>query len=323
VSNPLPAELAARLEKGPVLVTGASGGIGSRLVKVLTESSVPVRVLLRHGSLAGAETARGDLTRPETLGEACSGVHILFHLASYSPAREDPRPEEHPLHRQVTVTGTANLLKAAEAAGVERIVFASSTRVLDGSTTLYAQAKRSAEALLAEAPVSTIALRLPPVYGFGKRGFVAEMVEKCLAGRLPLFPDFGDRRSLVHLDDAVQSLLLAALHPDLDGSWTVTDLQDYSMQRISEAIYRALGKEPGRPWPAPAFQGAALAGEVLQRLLHRPMPLDLERLAKLRRPAWFDGRPFAEATGYRPLYTLEKALPEMIEALDQESEDAS
>jgi len=225
VSNPLPAELAARLEKGPVLVTGASGGIGSRLVKVLTESSVPVRVLLRHGSLAGAETARGDLTRPETLGEACSGVHILFHLASYSPAREDPRPEEHPLHRQVTVTGTANLLKAAEAAGVERIVFASSTRVLDGSTTLYAQAKRSAEALLAEAPVSTIALRLPPVYGFGKRGFVAEMVEKCLAGRLPLFPDFGDRRSLVHLDDAVQSLLLAALHPDLDGSWTVTDLQ--------------------------------------------------------------------------------------------------
>ena len=323
MSNPQLAELAARLEKGPVLVTGASGGIGGRLVKVLTESSVPVRALLRHGSLAGTETARGDLTRPETLGEACSGVHTIFHLASYSPARKDPRPEEHPLHWQVTVTGTANLLKAAETAGVERIVFASSTRVLDGSATLYAQAKRSAEALLAEAPACTIALRLPPVYGFSKRGFVAEMVEKAVAGRLPPFPDFGDRRSLIHLDDAVQALLLAALHPDLGGSWTVTDLQDYSMRRISEAIYRALGIGPGRPWPPLLFQGAALAGEVLQRLLRRPMPLDLERLEKLRRPAWFDGTPFAEATGYAPLYTLEKALPGMLTWRVQENDDPS
>ncbi len=321
-NHPL-AELAAKLESRPVLVTGASGGIGRRLVQVLSESPVPVRALLRQDRLSGAETARGDLTRPETLAGACSGIHTIFHLASYSPAKGDPRPEEHPLHQQVTVEGTRNLLRVARSTGVERIVFASSTRVLDGSTTLYAQSKRSAEKLLSESPISTAVLRLPPVYVFTRRGFVAEMLEKALAGRLPPFPDFGDRRSLVHLDDAVQSLLLAALAPGLNGSWTVTDLQDYSIHRISEAILTALGKEPGRPWPPVVFHIAALAGEVLQRLLHRPMPLDLERLDKLRRPAWFDGAPFAEAAGYRPLYTLEKALPRMLAMLAQESDEAS
>ena len=137
-------ELAATLEERPILVTGATGGIGRRLVKVLTNARMPLRVLLRHGEMPGVETATGDLTRPETLPQACNGIHTIFHLASYSPSAEEQQPEAHPLHREVTVQGTRNLIQAATAAGVEHIVFASSTRVLDGSTTLYAESKRTA-----------------------------------------------------------------------------------------------------------------------------------------------------------------------------------
>jgi nucleoside-diphosphate-sugar epimerase len=223
----------------------------------------------------------------------------------------------------VTGKGTENLLRAALEAGVVRIVFSSSTRVLEASDTGYARSKRRAERLLAETPISTASLRLPPVYGLTRRGFVAELLAKAAAGRLPPFPDFGDRRSLIHLDDAIQALLLAAQDPGLTGNWTVTDLQEYSMRRIVEAIHEALNRPTGKPWPKPAFSAGALAGELLQRLLGKSMPLNLERLGKLRHSSWYDGTPFANATGFLPLYSLERALPEMAAKLAQAIDDAS
>ena len=311
--------LARELDGTPVLVTGATGRIGRRLVSVLSEASVPVRLLTRERQgdwPGGMEAVSGDLTRPDTLLQACRGVRLILHLASHAPAPGEPRPEEGPLHRRVTVEGTRNLLLAARQAKVPRLVFASSTRVLDGSTSGYALAKREAEQLLeASRPwLQAVILRLPPVYGFAREGFVAQLVQQARAGRLPPLPDFGERRALVHVDDVVQALLLAATRPLSATHWTVTDLEEYSMQRICRAIYRALGKTTPRPWPRALFGAAALAGEVAQRITGRPMPIDRKKLHKLQRSAWFDGRPFAVETGFRPAYTLEKALPGILAA---------
>ncbi len=302
-----------------VLVTGASGRIGRRLLEVLVASGVEPRALYRNPpaqGLAGLHVYQGDLLQPRSLEAVLDGVDVVFHLASYGPAQNDPRPEDHPLHRQVSVEGTRKLLAAAQSAGVKRLLFASSTRVIDGSTSLYAQSKREAESLVraAGAPLETVILRLAPVYGFARQGSVAQMIAAIDAGRFPSLPDFGEKRSLVHVDDVIQALLLSALDEDMAGkTFTVTDLQSYSSRQMYEMICAALGRKPGR-WSMPAWLlgVAAGIGELLQRVSRRPMPMNRERLEKLRAPAWFDGEPLARETGYEPQLNLEQALPQII-----------
>ena len=315
--SPLLRRLGEKLQETPTLITGASGNIGHRLVLALAQSVNELRVLARNPAQTWPEAVvplTGDLLAPETLEEACHGIHTIFHLASYSPARVELRPEEHPLHQQVTVEGTRNLIAAAKSAGVQRIIFASSTRTIDGSRSHYARCKRIAEELLTDAgeEMNTVVLRLSPVYGFAHQGFIAEMLDRAIDGRLPALPDFGDRRSMIHVEDVVQALLLVAVQPRVQGCWTVTDLQCYSMRRICEALQRLLEQQPARPWPLSLIRIAALAGEGFQRLTGKAMPLNLERLRKLRESAWFDGLPFAAATGFEPRYTLEQALPGML-----------
>jgi len=302
-----------------VLVTGASGRIGRRLVDVLLAGGVEPRALYRNPpaqGIAGLRVCRGDLLQPGSLDAALDGVELVFHLASHGPAQDDPRPEDHPLHRLVTVEGTRNLLAAASSAGVKRLVFASSTRVIDGSTSLYALSKKEAESLVQAAGKSleTVILRLAPVYGFARQGGVARMIAAIDAGRFPSLPDFGERRSLVHVDDVIQALLLSALDEGMEGkTFTVTDLQSYSSRRMYEMICAALGRKPGRgTMPVWLLGVAARAGDLLELVSGRPMPMNRERLEKLRASAWFDGEPLARETGYLPQWDLEKALPDIV-----------
>ncbi len=312
-------DLARGLPPHPVLVTGASGRIGRRLVEVLAAAGVAVRAMSRRGDgdiPAGAHLYVADLLQAQSLEAAVDGVATLFHLASYAPPATDLQPENHPLHQAVTVTGTRNLLDRASTAAVASLVFTSSTRVVDGSKSLYAQSKIEAEKLvLASADtMKTAVLRLPPVYGFARQGSIAQMLAAIDAGRLPPLPDFGDRRSLVHVDDVVQGLLLAALSPVSAGkTYTVTDLQQYSTRQIYELICRALGREPpSRAVPQWLLGLGAGAGSLLETITGRKMPLNRDKLNSLRRSACFDAQEIVQDLEFSPLYTLEGALPEIV-----------
>jgi nucleoside-diphosphate-sugar epimerase len=304
-----------------VLITGASGRVGARLMQVFLAHGVEPLGLFRRlpqESVPGRQAIKGDLLDPESLTAALQGVEVVFHLASYAPGIDETAPEDHPLHREVGVHGTRNLLSASRQAGVRRLVFASSTRVMDGSDSLYARSKKAAESLiLAEAhSLETVILRLAPVYGFPRQGSIALMLAAIDQGRFPSLPDFSERRSLVHVDDVVQALLLSAIRAEAVGkTFVVTDRQEYSSRQIYELICQALGRTPAPSRiPVWALRTGAVAGSLLQLLLRRPMPLTRERLDKLRRNAWFDAAPMAQELGYRPRYDLQSALPGIIEA---------
>lgn len=307
-----------------MLVTGATGGIGRRLVEQLTASGVPTKVLVREDPTtefaALVVLQRGDLVGGAGLEEALAGVDVVFHLASYAPQSDEPAPEDNPLHSQVTVEGTARLLRMARQAGVKRLVFASSTRVIDGSASVYAAAKTEAERLIREerGAMEWVILRVAPVYGFADKGSIAQLVRAIDAGRLPPLPELGDRRSLVHVDDVLQALLLAAVHPAANGRiYTVTDFEVYSMRRIYLAIAAALGKPVRKGVPRWLLRSAARAGDLAGGLLRRRMPFDSRRYRQLVKSAWFDGGAIGSELGFHPGWRLETALPPLIEAYRQ------
>ena len=115
-----------------VLVTGATGFLGSTLVPALLEAGHQVRVLVRSGApFAGAETMKGDVRDPDAVRRAVDGVEGLYHLAglvSRDPADARTMYELH-------VDGTRNLLTAAAHARLKRIVLASSSGTIGVSRT--------------------------------------------------------------------------------------------------------------------------------------------------------------------------------------------
>ena len=314
-----PESLAESFRDQPVLVTGATGLIGQRLVAVLAAGGAQVHILSRRENALELWPGQsivghlGDLQDKRLLADICQQVRCIFHLASYAPADDDPAPEENPAHLQVTVQGTENLLEAAGQAGVKSFVFSSSTRAIDGRNSIYGRAKQAAEHLLMEASgvqMHASAVRLAPVYGFERKGSIAQMIQAVKLGRFPPIPDFGDRRSLVHCDDAIQALLLAAVKPEANGKiYTVTDTRTYSSREIYQLICQSLNK-PIPSWNVPLWllKLAARMGDLLQGLIGRPAPINTEKLLKLSSSAWFDGCDIQRELGYEPVYDLESWL---------------
>jgi len=115
-----------------ILVTGATGFVGSAVLRRVLAAGLPARALVRPGgdrrNLAGlpVELAEGDLGQPETLKPALEGCRGLFHVAAdYRFWVRDPAA----LYR-ANVDGSSALMRAAASAGVERIVYTSSVATL-------------------------------------------------------------------------------------------------------------------------------------------------------------------------------------------------
>jgi dihydroflavonol-4-reductase len=107
-----------------LLVTGATGFLGSTLVPMLREAGHDVRVLVRSGApFVDAEVIKGDVRDPDSVRRALAGVEGLYHLAGLVSRDPADARNMYDLH----VEGTRNLLTAAAHAGLRRIVLASSS----------------------------------------------------------------------------------------------------------------------------------------------------------------------------------------------------
>lgn len=320
-----------------VLITGATGFIGRRLVEALREHDAVVHVLVRHGLRTRnppwpAHTVierHGDLDQPQTLNGVCAGVDTIFHLAGYSGPEPDGAVGD--AHWQVTVEGTRALLAQAQQAGVRRFVFVSSVKAMgEGGTTWfdesspampvspYGRAKLEAEKLVLDAGkkhrMHVCILRLPLVYGRDNQGNVPRMISAIDRGRFPPLPEVGNKRSMVHVDDAVQAMLLAATKPSAAGKvYIVTDGRAYSTRQIYEWICAAL-QRPVPRWTIPLsfLHFIARAGDWVGRLSGRRFALDTDSLNKLIGSAWYSSEKISHELGYRPVHTLQDALPEMV-----------
>lgn len=324
-----------------VLVTGATGFIGRRLVEKVCRNGAPVRVLVNPVRAADinrlwpgqkVSSVFGDLLEVRALGAVCRDVNTVFHLAGYAHVDGENEHRNADLHWRITVEGTRTLLAEAERSGVERFIFVSSVKAMGeggepclDETSLcrpvspYGRAKLEAERLVLAAGrehgMHVCVLRLPLVYGPGVKGNLLRLIEAVDRGRFPPLPEVGNRRSLVHVDDVAQALLLAADKDEAHGKvYIVTDGQTYSTRQIYTLLCRALGKPLPR-WvlPAAVLYGAARVGDVLARFLPRPPPLTSAALDKLLGSACYRSDRIQRELGFRPSRTLADALPEMVE----------
>lgn len=305
----------------PVLVTGASGFVGSAVVRVLLEHGYQVRVLVRAQSprenLAGldVEIVTGDLRDRESVARAVQGMHGLVHAAA-EYRLWTPRPREM---LAVNVDGTLTLLHAALAAGIERIVYTSSVATLalrpgtepsDESMTLsegaaigaYKRSKviaeREVQALIAaeSAPIVIVHPSTP----IGPRDIkptpTGRVVVEAARGRMPAFVETG--LNLVHVDDVAIGHV-AALERGRAGERYILGGQNVALSEMLAEIARQTGRTPPRVrLPRRLLYPAAVITEAMARVTRREPLLTLDGLRMARRYMYFTSAKAERELGY-------------------------
>jgi UDP-glucose 4-epimerase len=184
--------------------------------------------------------------------------------------------------------------------------------------TPYGKSKLEAEKLVLEGRhvPEGVVLRLCMVYGPQAKGNIEKMIEAIRRNRFPPLPELGNKRSMVHVQDVVQAAVLAGTHPEATGqTFIVSDAQTYSTRQIYESICRALNRKvPGWTTPIAALRGLAVVGDLIGKARGKRFLFDSDAFHKLTGSAWFSSEKIQTLLGFQPEWTLEKALPSMVES---------
>jgi len=278
-----------------ILVTGATGFVGSAVVNLLSESpDFIIRVAVRqtdHQFPSGVDVASvGDLVSDTDWGAALQNIDIVIHAAARVHVMHDTVSDPLAEFRRVNVEGAINLARQAVVAGVKRFIFISSVKVNGEETLLgtpfnensipepqdpYGVSKHETEQGLRRVAKKTglevVIVRPPLVYGPGVRGNFQTMmrwVEKGIP--LPL-GSIHNQRSLVGLDNLVDIIVTCIDHPAAaNQTFLVADGEDLSTTQLLQRLARTMGKS-ARLIPVPTkilIFTAALFGrrKVAQRL---------------------------------------------------------
>jgi nucleoside-diphosphate-sugar epimerase len=253
----------------------------------------------------------------------------VIHLAARTHA-VDELGDTETLYRDINVDGTRRVLEAAAGAGVRRFVFVSSVKAMGeggpeaqnetsapAPVTWYGRTKRAAETLVLDGGyvAEPVVLRPALMYGPGVKGNVSRMIDAVRAGRFPPVPEVGNRRSMVHVDDAASAVFLAADEPRAAGRvFIVTDGLPYSTREMYEGICDALGKASPK-WTVPVSALGVLArfGDAVGRIRGKRWLFDSDAYDKLFGSAFYDSSAIETTLGFKPRWTFETALPHLIE----------
>ena len=236
-----------------ILVTGASGNIGSQVTRRALSLGYRVRCLVRPSSKRHllqdlpVDICEGDLRDLPSIVRACRGIDAVISIAYISLAR--------------------NLLLAAREEGVRRLVFLGSTGIYTALPSAGARAKREAETQIRQSGLNTTILRATLVYGNELDGNIYRLIRFC--NRFPVFPVFGSGRAWqqpVFIDDVAHNLVAVLTNEQTYG-------KAYDLGGSSRLSYRDLID--------------TTAATLNRRLIKINIPLSLAAFAvRLAAPFW-------------------------------------
>jgi dihydroflavonol-4-reductase len=306
-----------------VLVTGAAGFVGAAVARAALAEGYAVRALVRpsspRGNLSGldAEIVAGDMRDAAAVGRALSGVRFLLHVAAdYRLWAPDPGE----IVRN-NLVGTATVMRAALAAGVERAVVTSSVATLRvGPSTVaatedeplaeheaigaYKRSKVAAERLV-ERMVEQDGLPaviVNPSTPVGARDVrptpTGRIIVEAARGRMPAFVETG--LNVVDVEDVARGHLLALARGRV-GERYVLGGQNVMLCELLGEIAQLMGRRPPRVrLPAAPLVPLAHAAEAIARLRGREPFLTVDGLKMARNRMFFSSGKAERELGYRP-----------------------
>jgi UDP-glucose 4-epimerase len=234
------------------LVTGANGFVGRRLCRAITSRGDSCAKLVRK-SMGEVDTYSWDIELDELPKDSLSDVNTIVHLAGLAHDFLDARKIKE-RYWKINVDGSLKLAKAALGCGVDTFIYVSSVKADGVGEGVYGQTKREAEVALLEltkdSSMKLVIVRPSLVYGPNVKGNLEKLMRAIQMGWFPPLPETGNKRSMVHVDDLVDILLLVG-SSDVDGKIiTATDGTPYSARVIYKSLCQAQGITPWH-WSVP------------------------------------------------------------------------
>jgi len=285
-----------------VLVTGATGFIGSRLVQKLIEKNYKVTTLVRPGKKVSAETdeIKGDLTDSNLeFGER--SFDVVFHLASHTPLEKNTK-----ILQKVNLEGTKNLFNAVKDK-TKSIIYISGLGVYGSPETtineshpydpdtsfvkIRLEAQRFLEKQCKENKIDFAVVHFGDVYG--SKGWFYEMLVKRLQNKSFRIPGGGKYfKGFVNVDDAVGSTIAVYEHKGFGESYIVADSLPVTFKEFVDFTADQIdAKHPGN---VPNFIAKAVLGADLIKLLTTSMKASNEKISKIYKfkyPSFKEGIP--------------------------------
>ncbi|MFC1862368.1 NAD-dependent epimerase/dehydratase family protein [Thermodesulfobacteriota bacterium] len=244
------------------LITGATGFIGPHLIKKLVSMEHECRCLVRSKSKTellrelDVDIVEGDITNAESLEGISDGVDCIFHMATLGHLSNFKVTEA--TFNKVNVQGTINVMQEAIKAGVQRVIHCSSVAAMGICSEVpateesdcrphhsYGRSKHTAEKevirMVSEQGLPAVIVRFSMVYGPGDWRDMLKLTRMTKKG---LFPKVGNRPKLtplIHVDDAIKGLLLAAEKGRVGEVYLIANQESMPFDEIRKILQKALG----------------------------------------------------------------------------------
>ncbi len=287
-----------------LLITGANGYIGSHLVQHLSEQGIASRCLVRDvhqaQSLLSAdkvELIQGDTTKPDTLVDAMRGVDTIIHAAFITA---DRKASSENFYNKTNVQGTENLVKAAQAAGVKRVIEISGLGTKPDKAGSYMQGRYLAEKLVMESGLDWTIIRPSVLFG-DHAPFIKGLTD--LIRSAPVVPLIGGGKIMfqpIYIEDVVTVIVKVLEDPQRTNGhiYTIGGPEYYSFSQVFDVLLRSM--HTSRPKVYAPMPLVGIGAAVMEAVLPKP-PLTKAAMALFSFDNTTDLNSVERDFGFKPL----------------------
>ncbi len=310
-----------------LLITGATGFVGSHVAEAISGRAPHIRALVRSSSRRqhlehhGIEPVLASLEDIDSVCRAIEGADVVVHMAAALRAHSEAEFE------RVNAQGTTTIVEAIRrvARRPKRLVYLSSLSAVGPARngkpvtavdeprplTAYGRTKLAGERISAQLTPETevVILRAPAVYGPRDRD-VFEFFRLASWGVMPVPTGPSRPLQMIHAADLARAVALAATADTLSGVYHIAEQRAYDWEEVGRLVGKAVGRN-ARPLRLPAglIELAGLVSETASRLVGKPAIFTRDKARELLAPGWLCETDAARAAfGFKAAIPLEEGL---------------